>query len=95
MQKLSTLTIDANDPIILTALIQAHRPLAELKGVIKSIPNQQILLSTLTLQEAKDSSEIENIITTLADYGILEKHKLGRENYYLNRELVELLFNIP
>jgi len=73
MQKLSTLTIDANDPAILTALIQAHRPLAELKGVIKSIPNQQILLSTLTLQEAKDSSEIENIITTQDE---LYKHTL-------------------
>ncbi|WP_342590523.1 hypothetical protein [methane-oxidizing endosymbiont of Gigantopelta aegis] len=34
-------------------------------------------------------------LDALADYGILEKHKLGRENYYLNRELVELLFNIP
>ncbi len=73
MQKLSTSTIDANDPAILTALIQAHRPLAELKGVIKSIPNQQILLSTLTLQEAKDSSEIENIITTQDE---LYKHTL-------------------
>jgi Fic family protein len=55
------------------ALIKAHRPLAELKGVVKSIPNQQILLSTLTLQEAKDSSEIENIITTQDD---LYKHTL-------------------
>ncbi len=64
MQKLSELTIDTDDPTILMALIKAHRPLAELKGVVKSIPNQQILLSTLTLQEAKDSSEIENIITT-------------------------------
>jgi len=73
MQKLSALTIDMDDPTILMALIKAHRPLAELKGVVKSIPNQQILLSTLTLQEAKDSSEIENIITTQDD---LYKHTL-------------------
>jgi Fic family protein len=49
---------------ILKALIKAHKELAELKGVAKSIPNKEILLSTLVLQEAQDSSEIENIITT-------------------------------
>ena len=49
---------------ILKALIEAHKQLAELKGVANSIPNKDILLSTLVLQEAKDSSEIENIITT-------------------------------
>lgn len=42
----------------------AHRYLAELKGVALSIPNEAILINTLTLQEAKDSSEVENIITT-------------------------------
>ena len=73
MHKLSELTIETDDPIILMALIKAHRPLAELKGVVKSIPNQQILLSTLSLQEAKDSSEIENIITT---QDALYKHTL-------------------
>jgi Fic family protein len=73
MRKLSELSIDTDDPTILMALIKAHRPLAELKGVVKSIPNQQILLSTLTLQEAKDSSEIENIITTQDE---LYKHTL-------------------
>jgi Fic family protein len=49
---------------ILKALIGAHRRLAELKGVAASMPNQGILISTLGLQEAKDSSEIENIVTT-------------------------------
>ncbi len=42
----------------------AHRFLAELKGVAASIPNENILINTLVLQEAKDSSAIENIITT-------------------------------
>ncbi len=49
---------------ILKALARAHRYLAELKGVAKTIPNEGILISTLTMQEAKDSSAIENIITT-------------------------------
>jgi len=38
--------------------------LAELKGVAASIPNEAILINTLSLQEAKDSSEVENIVTT-------------------------------
>ena len=46
----------------LTAL--AHRHLAELKGRSSNIPNAGILIDTLALQEAKASSEIENIITT-------------------------------
>lgn len=46
------------------ALTQAHRQVAELKGLCESLPNQGILLDTLSIQEAKDSSEIENIITT-------------------------------
>lgn len=49
---------------ILKKLASAHRRLAELKGVAASIPNQSILINTLVLQEAKDSSSIENIITT-------------------------------
>lgn len=49
---------------VLKALTKAHRFLAELKGVAKSIPNEGILISALTMQEAKDSSAIENIITT-------------------------------
>ncbi len=52
---------------ILKQLSQSHRYLAELKGTSKTIPNESILINTLTLQEAKDSSEIENIITTHDD----------------------------
>ncbi len=53
-------------PILKTAAT-AHRYLAELKGVSATIPNQAILINTLSLQEAKDSSAIENIITTHDD----------------------------
>ena len=50
-------------PAILKKLASRRR-LAELKGIAASIHNQGILINTLGLQEAKDSSEIENIITT-------------------------------
>lgn len=49
---------------ILKRLVSAHRYLAELKGKSATIPNENILINTLALQEAKDSSAIENIITT-------------------------------
>lgn len=50
--------------VVLKKLARAHQALAELKGVAASIPNQSILINTLSLQEAKDSSAIENIITS-------------------------------
>ena len=49
---------------VLRATAKAHRHLAELKGRAASIPNQAILIDSLALQEAKASSEIENIVTT-------------------------------
>lgn len=49
---------------VLRAAASAHRHLAELKGRARSIPNQGILIDTLALQEAKASSEVENIVTT-------------------------------
>ncbi|MBN2424727.1 MAG: Fic family protein [Calditrichaceae bacterium] len=49
---------------ILRKAITANTALAELKGLGASIPNQNILINSLTLQEAKHSSEIENVITT-------------------------------
>jgi Fic family protein len=51
-------------PPILKQLNATSRQLAELKGIAASIPNQAILINTLSLQEAKDSSAIENIVTT-------------------------------
>lgn len=51
-------------PAILKKLASSSRKLAELKGIAASIPNQGILINTLGMQEAKDSSEIENIVTT-------------------------------
>ncbi len=61
------LSIDVESKTILKSLPSAHAALAELKGVASTIPNQIILVNTLGLQEAKDSSAIENIITTHDD----------------------------
>jgi len=58
---------DIETKIVLKKLAFAHRALAELKGVVSTIPNESILINTLGLQEAKDSSAIENIITTHDD----------------------------
>lgn len=55
---------DLETKIVLKKIVSANRALAELKGVARSIPNQNILINALALQEAKDSSEIENIVTT-------------------------------
>ncbi len=61
------LVIDLETKPILKQLILANKQLAELKGIVQTIPNHGILIDSLTLQEAKDSSEIENIVTTHDD----------------------------
>lgn len=68
--------IDIETNAVLKQLAKAHRYLAELKGIVKTIPNENILINTLTLQEAKDSSEIENIVTTHDD--------LYKENIFID-----------
>lgn len=55
---------DIETKLVLKKCAQANRFLAELKGVSETIPDQNILINTLSTQEAKDSSAIENIITT-------------------------------
>lgn len=57
-------SIELETPEVLRQAARAHRHLAELKGAAATIPNETILIDTLALQEAKDSSAIENIITT-------------------------------
>ena len=49
---------------VLKACIEARAALAELKQAAELIPNQAMLINTIPLLEAKDSSEIENIVTT-------------------------------
>jgi len=61
------LSIDVETKAVLRQAAKTNRMLAELKGVAKTIPNEEILIQTLVLQEAKDSSDIENIVTTQDD----------------------------
>ena len=43
---------------ILKKLAITHRSLAELKGIAQSIPRQEVLINSIAIQEAKDSSEV-------------------------------------
>jgi Fic family protein len=56
--------IDLESKVVLKKCIVAHRALASLRSAGNLIPNQDILINSLPLREAQDSSEIENIVTT-------------------------------
>jgi Fic family protein len=56
--------VEIETPRILKKVATVRSALGELKGIGKILPNQTLLLNTLVLEEARDSSEIENIITT-------------------------------
>jgi len=53
-----------NNPAILKRLVSASRALATVNGNLNRLPNPLMLINTLALQEAKTSTEIENIFTT-------------------------------
>lgn len=56
--------VELESKAILKKAITANRELAELKGAGDALPNQSILINSIVLQEARLSSEIENIVTT-------------------------------
>lgn len=60
-------SVDLETKEILKQLAKANRALAELKGYADTIPNKHILINAVLINESKDSSEIENIITTHDD----------------------------
>ncbi len=64
---------DLESKAVLKATVKARAALAELQGLTNSLPNPHLLIATLSLQEARQSSEIENIVTTQDD--------LYRSNY--------------
>lgn len=49
---------------ILKNVVKASRHLGELNGLCSSLPDPHLLINTIVLQESKDSSAIENIVTT-------------------------------
>ena len=71
---------DIETKVVLKKLARAHQALAELKGIAATIPNESIIINTLALQEAKDSSAIENIITTHDDLYCSDSHA----RYFVN-----------
>lgn len=90
MYKIPSLPLEQNlDTVaILKQLNKANRKLAELKGVALTIPNENILIDTLVLQEAKESSEVENIVTT---HDELYQADVNAENLVISLQTKEVL----
>lgn len=82
------LPFDIETKPILKQLSRSRSALAELKGFARIIPNEAILISTLTLQEAKDSSAIESIVTT---HDELYKADLDVKDYIISASTKEVL----
>lgn len=78
--------INFNTYKINKALINASRALAELKGFLRDIPNQDILINAITINESKDSSNIENIKTTYDSI-----YKVLVENNYIDDNAIKVV----
>jgi Fic family protein len=73
---------------VLKQVVNSSRALAELKGAGDLIPNQTVLLNALALEEAKLSSEIENIVTTNDEL----YRAFAEETYQLDHATKEVLY---
>ena len=82
------LAIDVETKPILRLAARAHQAVGEVNGIAKRIPKEEILINTLVLQEAKDSSAIENIVTTHDELYIAE---LDLANATLTAETKEVM----
>ncbi|MDE5547049.1 MAG: Fic family protein [Anaeroplasmataceae bacterium] len=74
-----------NDIDILKALSQANNKIGELNGLVNLMPNPNIILNAVILGEAKESSEIENIVTTFDE---IFKEITLKENNLASKEVV-------
>lgn len=89
------LNVDVETNAVLKKLASTHRALGELKGVMGTIPNQHILLETLILREARESSAIENIISTFDEIyqsGFISNHfasSAAKEVHHYAKALIE------
>ena len=79
---------DIETKAVLKQLNLSNKKLAELKGVALTIPNENILINTLTLQEARESSAVENIVTTQDD---LYKADLNLKDTIISASTKEVL----
>ena len=78
-------SFDVETKDVLKACLEATRSLAELKGIGSILPDQSILINSIPLQEAKLSSEIENIVTTqdkLFHANLINESNIIRESSY-------------
>lgn len=82
------LCFDFETKAIMRQVIRSNRRLAELKGVALTIPNENILLSSLVLQEALDSSAVENIVTTSDELYRAELNLKGGLTYAATKEVL-------
>ena len=85
MYKLPIENLDLNKIDIFEQLVKATESLGILKGTLNKLPNPNIILNVITLKEAKESSEIENIITT---YDELYKEMILKDKSNLNAKEV-------
>jgi Fic family protein len=96
--------IELETKAVLKQAIAANKALASLKAAGNLIPNQSVLIQAIGLQEAKISSEIENIVTTNDElYRAIGNHEESnidvqtkevlhyREVYYVNRPFLKTL----
>jgi Fic family protein len=64
LPRLTTTTLELETKLVLKHCIEARAALAELKQAAELLPNQSMLINLLPVLEARDSSKIENIVTT-------------------------------
>ncbi len=72
---------------VLKKVTAARSSLGELKGIGKLLPSQRLLLNTLILEEARNSSEIENIITS--HDSLYRALVLGSKNFLISSQKPE------
>ena len=85
-------------------LIKARAALAELKGSTEKLPNPEMLINTISMQEAKDSSTIENIFTTQINTipssvpllnNTIEFFPLDNSQHFFNNQVVNNWSSLP
>lgn len=77
--------LDLENKEVLKALNKANNKLGELNGIVKTMPNPNVILNAVTLGEAKESSEIENIVTTFDE---IYREIALKENNPTSKEVV-------
>ena len=96
--------IDIESKAVLKECIKARTALAELKQTGHMLPNQNVLINTISLLEAQSSSEIENIVTTqdklfeFANYDIYKANPATKETIHYRTALydgIKLLDQCP